>query len=381
MIPAGSKHAAATAAGGIGRGESPDRGPAPAVMLLVTGLNIGGAERVVLDLAQGYRRAGVRTVVMALADHRDLLRLVDISGLDIRFIAMRKTPVGFANAVNRLARTIRRERIAVVHAHLPEALFVATAARLFARYALIHTSHNFDFPRSKGLALRLTRGLRDVDVLLAPGQHRELNCRRSELIPNGIRLPARAPMRTPFDPAVRGARLLAVCRLTEQKNPQALIAAFAALRRDPAHAAVRLQIAGDGPLRPAVNAQVAALGLGDAVELLGMRGDVEALLAQADVFVLSSRYEGVPLAVLEAGVAGLPVVAPPIGGLPWLLGDDCGFLAEPAALAGMLDTVLRDPAEAQRRGQRLQQRVYQRFGQQTCIDAHLALYRELAAAG
>ena len=357
-------------------------------MLVSTGMDVGGAERVVLDLARAYVDAGLPTVVIVLnSDARSLLPLVDTSGLDIRFLGMKKSPAGLLRAARALAAIIRSNHVDLIHAHMPHAMFVASAARFMpgCRVPLVHTSHNFQFSRPLDLALRATRRLRDVDVLLAPGQHLALNAAQTATIPNGIRFPSTDPATDPATTAVpragnSGPVLLSVGRLTEQKDFATMIAAFAGLRRNGQDQGAVLRIAGDGPLRPALQAQIEALGLSDAVELLGIRKDIAALLSGADVFVMSSRFEGVPLAALEAGAAGLPIVAPPVGGLPWLLADDCGYLCAPEQLTQTLAGVLTDTLEARRRGARLRQRVTERFSLERTVADHLQLYQQLISA-
>lgn len=350
----------------------------PSVLLLSTSLEIGGAERLVLDLAHAYVDLGVPTIVVSLTNDREMLDQVGTRGIDIRFLGMRKTPFGLVSAARTLARLIRTEGIDVVHAHMPHAALVASATRLLhgVTVPIAHTSHNSRFAVSLALPLWLTRRLRDADVLLAPGQHEALNAARTVVIPNGIRFVDPTSIRRTDR---SGPVLLFVGRLTDQKNPGALIDAFAALHRSGAAPGAVLKIVGDGPLRRDLARQVARLGLTDVVQLTGLRSDVADLLAEADLFVMSSHFEGLPLAVLEAGAAGVPVVAPPVGALPWLLADQCGFLARPEQLAAMLAEVLANRAEAGRRAANFKARVLERFSLDRVVADHLALYRHLLA--
>lgn len=350
----------------------------PSVMLLSTGLNIGGAERVVLNLAGAFLAAGVRTTVVSLADHRRILPMIDVDGLDIRFLGMRKTPLGLASAAREVARLVRTEAIDIVHAHMPHAAFVAATARLLQgmRVPIVHTSHSWRFPPSLSLPLRLSRSLRDVDVLFAPEQHRRLNASRTAVIPNGIPLAVPPVKRTSHGRPV----LIAVGRLSAEKNLGALIQAFASVHHAGHARGALLRIVGDGPMRQQLTDQIRVLGVADVVSLLGMRKDVAELLADADLFALSSHVEGLPLAALEAGAAGLPVIAPPVGALPWLLADDCGYLARPDQLAATLTEVLANRPEASRRAARLQARVLEQFSLERSASEHLALYRRLLAS-
>jgi glycosyltransferase involved in cell wall biosynthesis len=119
--------------------------------------------------------------------------------------------------------------------------------------------------------------------------------------------------------------------------------------------AFRAALVGDGPDRDALEARAAALGLAGRVRFLGERGDIERLLPGMDVFVLSSREEGIPNALLEAMAAGRACVATAVGGTPEVLRDgETGWLVppgEPGALADAIEEVLTRPGEACRRGE------------------------------
>lgn len=143
------------------------------------------------------------------------------------------------------------------------------------------------------------------------------------VLPNGID-PAEwrvAPL--PRDP--RRVEIVSVMRLVPKKRPRTLIRLMAALQRQlPPGVTARLRIAGDGPEHPSLERLVRRLGLGDSVELLGWksRDEIRALLADADVFVMPSRFESFGLAALEARCAGVPVVAMARSGVTEVIGHD-----------------------------------------------------------
>ena len=197
---------------------------------------------------------------------------------------------------------------------------------------------------------------------------------RTVVIHNGV--PLDVPRRPPggTDPVT----LLSVGRMRAPKDLFTLVRAMADL--EPGSA--RLRIAGDGPDRAAVAAEVERLGLGGTVELLGTRDDVPALLADADVFVLASDSEGLPMSVLEAMAAGLPVVASAVGGVPELVLDgETGILVGPrdtAALAGALARLVADSALRDRLGAAGRLRVEREFSLERFEREHLELYRKRA---
>jgi len=159
--------------------------------------------------------------------------------------------------------------------------------------------------------------------------------------------------------------LLFVGRLRIRKGVEVLLAALAELRRSFPSAVLR--IAGGGEHGPALERRAAELGLGDAVVFLGSCDGprVRRLLAGAAALVVPSIYEGMPLVVLEAMAAGVPVVASAVSGIPEVVVDgETGWLVppeSPAALAAALGEALADPAEAARRGAAASQRILTRF--------------------
>jgi glycosyltransferase involved in cell wall biosynthesis len=143
-----------------------------------------------------------------------------------------------------------------------------------------------------------------------------------------------------------------VGNLTLKKDHRTLLAAFAQLVG--AEGRARLVLVGAGPLEDALRTYAAQLGVSDQMVFAGSRGDVPDLLSAFDVFALSSRYEGLPIALIEAMAAGLPVVATDVGGVAEVVDDGRnGYLVEegdPSALATRLAKLLADPLLRQRLG-------------------------------
>ena len=140
--------------------------------------------------------------------------------------------------------------------------------------------------------------------------------------------------------------LICVAALRPEKRLDRLLAVLALLKEQ---RPLRLTLVGEGPARGALEAQAAALGLGDALRLLGQRDDIAALLRSSDLFVLSSEEEALPLSVLEALLSGLPVAAPPHGALPTLLAGGRGLLLpgdEPQRWAVAIGAYLDAPPPA-----------------------------------
>ncbi len=178
-----------------------------------------------------------------------------------------------------------------------------------------------------------------------------------------------------------GSLLVWMGRLVPQKRPDLLLAAFAQVCRElPA----RLWICGEGPLASALQAQARELGIADVVDFLGFVGNPFALLSQADLFVLSSDFEGLPNALIEAQGLGLAAVATrcPYGPDEIVVDGETGLLVPPgdaAALAAAALALLRDPARRQRMGEAAQRQARARFAVEPLLGQWQALLETAGA--
>ncbi len=203
------------------------------------------------------------------------------------------------------------------------------------------------------------------------------------VVQNGIVPPERLPDRQtervrlgwPADRAV----VLTVGRFTEQKGHRLLLDAIE--RVHTCHPQARFVWVGDGPLAEELAAQIAARALGDVVEQAGRRDDVPALMAAADLFVLPSQFEGLPLVVLEAMSAGMPVVGTRVCGTSEAVGDGVtGWLVEdgdPHALAAAINSALDQPAEARMRGAAGRRAVTEYWNAARMVSDMCRVYSEL----
>jgi glycosyltransferase involved in cell wall biosynthesis len=358
----------------------------PRVLLLITLAETGGAQAYVAALA----RVLAREYDVAVAAHGGgFLADAGFRYVPLRHMRRRLDPLHDALALVELFRLFRRERPLVVHANSSKAGVLGRLAAVAARVPVrLFTVHGWAFRAYEGRtataylwADRLMSPLTTTTICVAHGERsagvRARTCRpdRTVVIHNGV--PLDRPRRPP-GPAVRPVTLLSVGRLRAPKDFVTLIRAFAALEPGTA----RLRIAGDGPDRAAVEAEIERLGLQGRVELLGTRDDIPELLAGADVFVLASDSEGLPMSVLEAMAAGLPVVASAVGGVPEAVRDgETGALVPPrdsAALAHAIGRIVADPALRDRLGEAGRRRVEREFSLERFEREHLELYRNRA---
>ena len=324
------------------------------VMIVVHGLETGGAEMMVLHLARELDRAGHPVRVVSLhGDETDVAGLMRRAGIDV--VALNKAGGPDPRTVLRLRAQMRDFSPTVVHTHLPVLEYVLPAARLYGRrVGIIHTVHNLARAETRHRVLRAVnrRAFSHGVVPVALNEEvRSSICREYALPPsavpvvgNGIDLDAfRGPQRRGLRGA--GARLLCVARLAPAKNHALLLQTVARLRESGRD--VSLTLVGDGPLRGRLEELARELGISERVRFAGRRTDTPAFYRDCDLFVLLSDYEGMPMSIIEAMASGLPVVATRAGGVAELVDDGVnGALveADAAAAAGAIAAICDDPA-------------------------------------
>ncbi|HVS37515.1 MAG TPA: glycosyltransferase [Gemmataceae bacterium] len=351
---------------------------------VTTGLDVGGQEKLLVEFARCADRRRFDLHFVSLAGRGTLAGDLEAWGWPV--VALDE-PIGFRpSLVVRLARFFRQRRIDVVHTHDERPhIYGAFAARLAGADRLIHTRHHgmaFRLtPRQAGL-VRLASRLTDRFVCVSADSARQairhgVSPRVVRVLHNGIDLTRFAPRPGAMPPPnANGGPVVAVSRLSPEKDIDTLLRATAlAVRQE---AALRVEIAGDGPCMTDLRRTAAELGLEGCVRFHGQVRDVAPLLATAGLFVLPSRTEGVSLTLLEAMASGLAVVASRVGGNPEVVADGVtGLLVPPhdaAALAAAIIRLRRKGDERRRMGQAGRRRVEQCFEVRCMTAAYERLY-------
>jgi glycosyltransferase involved in cell wall biosynthesis len=195
------------------------------------------------------------------------------------------------------------------------------------------------------------------------------------VVPNGIS----AAEMMPVAPNADAADLVSVGEFRAIKGTDVLIEAVAQLHR--AGRRISLAIAGDGEEGPALRDQVARLGLGDSVRFLGHTPARQAF-AHGRLLVVPSRADSLPYVVIEAGGAGIPIVASHVGGIPEILGQDGNMVPpeHPGRLATAIAAALDDPAGVRSAADCLRERIRQKFSDDAMVEGVLAGYGEAISA-
>ncbi len=354
------------------------------VLLAIDSLQLGGAERHVVDLATALRDRG-NDVGVACSAAGPLAEELRARRIRLHVLApscvKRRTSLRYAHELRRL---VRRERPDVVHAHLYASGVAAAFATFVTGIPLVVTEQTeapwrsararltsrFVYRRAAAV-IAVSNAIRDV-LLTRYGVPAE----RVRIVRNSVRpMPAASVARN-------GPTVGAIARLHPEKGLTFLLDAaprIAALVPD-----VRFVIVGEGPLRDELEAHAARTGIADRIRFEGGRDDARELIAGFDVLALPSISEGTPLTIVEAMLAEIPVVASAVGGIPEQIEDRrTGFLVPPCdaeSLATATVAALTDDPLVQRVRRAARAHAEVEFSHARMVERIAALYREVRAS-
>jgi glycosyltransferase involved in cell wall biosynthesis len=350
-----------------------DRPSAPArrrkVLLLIKCLGYGGAEQLLVHMVR--HRDSERfdyEVAYILENENSLVPQLEEAGVTVHSLgAASNRDLGWTR---RLRTLLRQRNFDLVHSHLPYAatlgrIVVAASFTPSRRPALVYTEHSMWDKMAVALKAlnRATIGLDDRLLMVSHAAKDTLPSalrRDATVVIHGIEMEPVQEARS-----ARGTSRLEVRQEFGLRDHELLALTVANLRVEKGHdillraarivtdreLPVRFIVAGRGPLEAELKAEHARLGLGDRLRFVGARFDVLRLLGAADLFVLPSRHEGLPVTLMEAAGMGVPVVAPAVGDIPtiWTDGLDA-LLVPPERPDALADAIARIVSDAELRG-------------------------------
>jgi glycosyltransferase involved in cell wall biosynthesis len=358
-------------------------------MYVIWSLEVGGAERVVLQQAAGVDRRKFKAIVVCLNQSGHLAHLLRDEGIPV--IALNKRPGFDVSLPFRLAKIMRAHHVDIVHSHLWGASLWARLGRILAgpRIVIIQ-EHGMGNWRGQLHFL--------VDRMLAAVTHRVLfvshevrrtyiersgtNQRKCTIIPNGIVIDeikeTKEEIRDSLGWKPHELIILSVGRLSPEKGHIDLVDAFALI--GDRLSCAKLIIVGEGSERAKLLERIARVGLQDRIVLAGLQDNVPIWMKAADIYVQPSRREALPLAILEAMASNLPVLATAVGEISEIVEHGVnGFLAppnNPKELSNVLYSVCTDEESLVELSRRARVIVEERFSLQRMLQSLQRVYNE-----
>jgi glycosyltransferase involved in cell wall biosynthesis len=352
--------------------------------------NVGGAQTHLLELAGAQKAAG-HDVLVAVGGEGPFLSLLEQRGIvyrPVRSLVREIRPLADARALFELRAIAARFRPDLLCAHTAKAGILTRIAAATLRLPVVLTAHGWTFNAQVPALRRWVYNA--LEGLVAPMSSHIITVSRADADLARRRLPiSKLRISTVHNgisaalgehPATCDAQpplLIMVARFEDQKDHATLLTALSFIGDLP----WRLDLVGDGPLMDARIRQARSLRIDSRIRFLGARSDVPRLLAQAQLFVLATRWEGLPISILEAMRAGLPVVASNAGGVAEIVvHDETGLVVpprDPPALATALRHLIADPARRAAMGVLGQARFLERFQFSSMYEKTMGIYRRV----
>ena len=346
-----------------------------------------GGEQQAQYLVQGLAKRGHHSII---AGRKDAPFITTDHGVDelVRIALPFRGELDLETAYQ-LAHAARRHHVDIIHAHTSHSHGAACLSRLFSRRAKIVVSRRVDFQPRSGFVNRWKYEQPDHFIAISKciadvlaeflGPDGPVSTVRSAIDPERFHI---APIdRQDLGVPEHGPLLGNVAALVGHKDHDTLIAAMPAMLA--AIPDLHLVIVGDGPLRKDIEKKIEILGIQKSVTLAGYRNDVARLLPILDIFVLSSKGEGLGTSVLDAMACQIPVVGTKAGGIPEMIRhEETGLLApreDPEALALAIVRILKDPGLAERMAENAKAMVHSEFSVNSMVEGNLAVYESLMA--
>lgn len=311
------------------------------ILYVITTTCVGGAEQAMAQLAQYMKEHQAEVRVLSLHTPGAVANQLIKKGFQVDTLDMQSIPT--PGQVWKLRQIIKTFQPDIVHAMLYSAIELCRLVRYTCKFTLVTTPH-FDMSRQPYMLQALDRTLKSLDKIsfaesLSTAQyligHQKYLKSKVYLLPNSIdrkrfarNFEKRQMVRTKWGVSLRETVFICVARLSPEKNHITLLKAFKQMLSK--HPQARLVLVGDGPERENIELFVSSNDLTGKVILEGQRQDVSAFLSGADVFVLSSNVESLPLSLLESMAAGLPALVTNVGDIPrFVEHGQSGFICKP----------------------------------------------------
>lgn len=299
------------------------------------------------NLTYGLTAMGHEVTVVSLYNEQTpIARRMEKAGIRIRYLDKK---LGLdLSMVPKLMKIMRQEKPNVVHTHLDVIKYAVAAAKLCGIKRCIHTVHNVAHEEAEGRLQKIINTIYfklgwSVPVALSPKVRKTivsfygLKEEKVPMIYNGVDL-SKCLAKTGYELS-KPAQLLHIGRFNEQKNHRGLLEAFAQIVKS--HPDCRLNLIGDGNLEDTTAQYACSLGIREKVTFLGNQNNVYPCLHNADIFLLPSKFEGMPMTIIEAMGTGLPIVASAVGGVPDMLEDGKSGLLVSGEPESVAQAVLR----------------------------------------
>lgn len=355
------------------------------VLQIITGLRPGGAERLLLNMCKVLKSSDkVKVIVASIAPESQLLSAFREEGIEVYRVNKKRNILELLKAFQRLWVIVKQQNVKVIHAHMFHSLVYACLIKLVVpSVKLVFTPHNISFAgidkkekdnfsgKIRSLIIRFTKRFRAADIIFSPRMKNKLTAKNSVIIPNGIDTKDFLS----YQEKNMEFTFLCVGRLDYVKNQSFLVDIYSKHRHQLGKC--KLLLVGTGVTENELKEKVKALGLQNQILFAGYQQDTKLFYQQTHVFLMPSLWEGMPLSLLEAGAAGLPIITTPVGTIPDMANENEVNFSELDTFAATMLDVKRNYQTALEKARRYQNKVVSEFDISITSKKHEDLYLTL----
>jgi len=361
------------------------------ILQIIDTLNWGGAQKLLLTFIENAPDNEITVLSFRDNNHsRSIKTLFQNEGINVEILYASK--LYNISRINKIIKLLKKNQFDVIHTHLNYANILGGVCGYLTNTPVVSTLHNSRYDPQKTskpailletLVLKyLTKQIIAVGSVVEHAHHNRINNKTIHIIPNAVneiisisneeKLDIKNNLFGPGDFFV----IIAVGRLSPQKAYLDLFSAVELVSSK--HSNIRLLIVGEGDERSKLEVRIRELSLDNNVKLLGERDDVNRLLQISDIFINSSHWEGLPVSILEAMSAGLPIIATRVGDIPSVIDGDSGMLVEPnpIQLQEALFTYLSDLELMATHGQNAKKKFLDQYNANSWVKKIIAIYQK-----
>lgn len=358
------------------------------IVHLTYSLGFGGLEQVIVNLINSSQNYDVNHVIISLKDELDLVNSIE-ANVTVHTLN-KKDGNDFSSHIN-LFKLLRRIKPDVIQTYNFGTIEYHLTSKLAGVKKQVHSDHGRGGDHSNGLGRKqnllrkVCAKVMDYYIVVSPDLYEwgkktlKLDIKQLKLIFNGVDVERYQPKDKQKTPnSYESFSICTVGRAHPIKNQSLLIRAFLrANELNEKFSTAHLTIVGDGPILNELRAEVTALGLDHRILLPGYRKDIPKIMQDADLFVLSSDYEAMPMTILEAMACELPVICTDVGGARYLLSDEEGWLVgkgDEEAMAEAMLACFSDQNKAKKKSLAGRKKVIEKYSIENMVDEYMALY-------
>jgi glycosyltransferase involved in cell wall biosynthesis len=360
------------------------------VAQLIDSLAIGGAEKLQVTFMRTALSRGLQPTLITFNSYPNQHYFRELESMGIKIIEIKGRNLFDPALFKKLIQTLRDGSFDVLHTHLTYSIIIGGVAGWLTGVPVVASIHNLGkhswrFLESVVLSFFTNRRIA-VGWAAAHSYKSFINRHPIDVVQNPVETitelseSERFAIRNEITTDTTRLLLITVGRMDESKGYDDLLDAVDELRRKHPH--VLLVIVGDGGYVHTINEKIASLKLHGHVRLLGLRSDVTSLLAASDIYVSASHSEGLPVSLLEAMAAGLPVVATSVGDIPLVIKPEFGICVpayQPSQIAGALEKLVEDSEQRVRFGIRAREYATQFHGPDAWFNQLLKIYDQMVS--